>query len=853
MQKYYVEYDLQDGYVNHWIYAGPQAVPIQDEDEFRGNDKLTIAQRYYTEESGIEQEPIELERFSVAEDELRWRTYRCLEDHLVDLSAFYHTPHYLRAWAFANILATKDQQVPLVLTTNGPADVWINGEHVHRQEHFYHQDPLSVPFDAQFKDGPNEILIRFEEVAARECPYVMALEIKGLEHPERPVRLPLSNMSIGRRLVLENIVDSTTLDRDVYVADDTIELVWPEDMKISSKIGARLQRPDGRIYAEAHPVAIGGRSQKLVRAYEAPESEMRIILMSPPEEYYEANLRVSREVSLYTFRNKFSEQPYGTYEERRAEALKDAAYRVEGGLYSEIAKMEVGRWTRLDKDVLTEAIEGINERRDCSDFYLVGILGILYRYANDENFPDDLKAPMEECALNFRYWDDEPGSDAMCFRTENHSILFHTCEILAGQMFPDRTFSNVGQPGSWHLEKGRQLAIEWLKQRGNYGFTEWDSNCYFEEDVLALAHLVDLVEDTDLQEMAAVVLDKMFFTMAVNSFKGVFGSSHGRTYSRFVKGGRREATSGLERLAWGMGCFNESNRGFVALACAKNYEIHDLLYAVGVDKPDEVWHRERHGDPADGDPTTDPNWGVNKVTYKTPDYMLCSAQDYHAGAKGYQQHIWQATMGPDALVFVTHPPCMSEDGTHRPNYWHGNYILPRVAQWKDTLIAVHDIPEGDWLGFTHAYFPEYAFDEHTIRDGWAFAKKDGGYLALRADKGLERIIRGQNAFRELRSYGLQNVWICQMGREELDGTFEEFQTRVLESELNMIDDLTVEYTNLRGTEIRFGWEGPLTVDGEEQALNGFKHYDGLYCEADFPAKTMDLRFLDWVLRLNFEV
>ena len=43
-----------------------------------------------------------------------------------------------------------DQQLNLVLTTNGPADVWINGQHCHRQEHFHHQIPLSVPFQARF-------------------------------------------------------------------------------------------------------------------------------------------------------------------------------------------------------------------------------------------------------------------------------------------------------------------------------------------------------------------------------------------------------------------------------------------------------------------------------------------------------------------------------------------------------------------------------------------------------------------------------------------------------------------------------------------------------------------------------
>ena len=103
------------------------------------------------------------------------------------------------------------------------------------------------------------------------------------------------------------------------------------------------------------------------------------------------------------------------------------------------------------------------------------------------------------------------------------------------------------------------------------------------------------------------------------------------------------------------------------------------------------------------------------------------------------------------MVFVTHPPCVSEEGSHRPNFWHGNVTLPRVAQWKDALIAIHNLPDDDWMGFTHAYFPLYAFDEHALRDGWAFARKGAGYLALTAAQGLALTTQGDNAYRELRS------------------------------------------------------------------------------------------------------
>jgi hypothetical protein len=494
-----------------------------------------------------------------------------------------------------------------------------------------------------------------------------------------------------------------------------------------------------------------------------------------------------------------------------------------------------------------EAIAGINQRGDCSDFYLVGLLGLFHRYGKSILFPKQLRDPLKECILNFKYWHDEPGADAMCYTTENHSILFHACEILAGQLYPDELFSNTGQTGRWHREKGERLALAWLRQRGTTGFTEWDSNCYFEEDLLALSHLADLAETVEVRELSAVAMDKIFFTMALNSFKGTFGSTHGRTYSRLIKGGHQEATSGISRLMWGMGVWNNSIRGTVGLA-SSNYELPGPIGAVALDLTNELWDKEQHG--------PDPSSSVNKVTYRTADFMLCSAQDYRPGQKGYQQHIWQATLSPGAVVFVTHPPCSSEEGAHRPNFWHGNYLLPRVAQWKDALVAVHSLSDDDWMGFTHAYWPVYEFDEQTIVEGkdgvqWAFARVGGGYLALAATQGLALVESGPSAYRELRSYGQHNVWLCMMGREETDGSFAAFQEAVLGLDVDL-RELGVRCTTLRGETLSFGWEGPFVVDGEEQPLSGFKHYDNPYCVAEMGAPQMDVQFGEYIVRLHFE-
>ncbi|MGC9522333.1 MAG: hypothetical protein ACP5HG_10705, partial [Anaerolineae bacterium] len=567
----FLEYELQDGFVHNWLVAGPVETPIEVEPGSATDEhtqKLQIARERYSRDIGIAGQPVELGSATVGDEEVTWSYVRCLEDHFVDLSTFHHTWHYLRAWAYTQVSLFDPAEVTFVLTTNGPADVWINGEHVHRQEHFHHQDPHTVSFAASLQADDNEIMVRFEEVAARECPYVMALRMEGVDPEDIEVRVPSATERTVRHMMLERVLEQVVVEDVANYRGKVLNLHWSDELETNFNYHYSIQGPGDRINVSGQTEAKPGEVADIGHGYRIWQGPYRVVLRAVPEEYYEYDLRYQWEIPFYILDNAYSEAPYGTYAERHREALEYAVTQ-EGDLYAEIAKFKLGQWEDVDVSFVLEQIASINERGDCSDFYLVGLLGALHRYGEDPSFPETLRAPLKACALGFKYWHDEPGADAMCYTTENHSILFHTCEILAGQLYPDEIFSNAGQTGRWHREKGERLATAWLKKRGATGFGEWDSNCYFEEDVLALSHLAGLAENPEVLELAAVVLDKMLFTMAVNSYKGVFGSTHGRTYAQLIKTGKLEATSGIGRLLWGMGVYNQHLRGLVALACSE--------------------------------------------------------------------------------------------------------------------------------------------------------------------------------------------------------------------------------------------------------------------------------------------
>jgi hypothetical protein len=842
----YVPYDLQDGYVHHWLVAGPQSIVLENPEASTAEaSKAEIAQHYYDEESGISRMPVEpgpLEEstFTVNGYEGLWVYTACGEDHFVDLSAFYASYQYLRAWAYTQVVSAQAQSVILTLTAHGPADLWLNGQHIYRGETLgLHHDEI----EASLAEGSNELLVRFEQVGSHACLHQMALRIAG-SIDAMTVRIPTAIQDRVHRNRLESIFNSAYLDRDVVTRDEPFTIYWPEDLGAQDDLTIRLQTPPGRIYAEAKAVAAPGQTSTLRRAYDVPQGPLLLRLLPPMDLFYEKNLRVTREIPLWGMGlESYSEVPYGTLPERRAQALLHAMKGED--LFAEIARIALGQWDVATPSAILKAVDSINRREVDSALYLVGLLGLVYRWGNHPNFSADLKESLEACVLDFHGWKDVPEEDTGA-ADESTSILLHAAEILAGQLYAGRAFSHSGQTGQWHRKRGERLATTWLRRRGAEGFAAWDAGRAFDAMLVALSHLIDLAETEPIWQMVTVVMDKLLISIAFNAYHGVLGATQGVADVTSIKGGLLAPTAGITRLLWGEGIFNHHCAGVVSMACMEDYELPPLTPEIATAQRDEFWNRESH--------LTGPGKTINKVTYRTPDYLLGSVQDYRPGEHGEREHIWQATMGPEAVVYTTHPASLGQSEGHAPGFWLGNAILPRAAQWKDVLFVVYNLPDDDWMGYTHAYFPAYAFDAHVIRDtpqglSWAFAQKGDGYLALTASQRLEWITRGPGAYRELRAVGRHTVWCCQMGRAALDGDFEAFQERVLSQPMTF-KHLAVEFETLRGETLTFGWEGALLRDGEEEPLSAFKHYENPYCVTELHAPEMVVQSDQYLLRLK---
>lgn len=179
---------------------------------------------------------------------------------------------------------------------------------------------------------------------------------------------------------------------------------------------------------------------------------------------------------------------------------------------------------------------------------------------------------------------------------------------------------------------------------------------------------------------------------------------------------------------------------------------------------------------------------AHRYTYRDPEVMLSSVQNFHVGQVGRQAHIWQAVIDPYVSVWTTFPAA-EEDSGDGPNWWTGNVHQPKVFQVEDALICAYAPPwlpnytEAMYSHRNHAWFPFTLFDEtreergHSANcDGvWFLGRRGDAYVGLFSAQEETYIqTTGRWAHREILCENLRNVWICQVGNAARFGSFDDF-------------------------------------------------------------------------------
>lgn len=680
----------------------------------------------------------------------------------------------------------------------------------------------------------------------------------------------------------------------------------------------------------------------------------------------------------------------GVFRERQLDYLRFATARlVPGSVTNAIAHMERARidptYAVAPGSIPADAWDGIFAKldtlQDTRDFDAIELVTLLYDYADDPFLAPGLIDKVEAALTTFKFWYTEPSPDGVIdesyYWSENHQVLYHAIEYLVAQRYPDRAIGRDGRTGAEHLVHARDLLMRWFNFRARYGFTEWHSNVYYEETFDGLFALAEFAEDPAIQQRAAAMVDVLLFDIALHTFRGNFGVTHGRSYKKDEMTGRDDDTWDAVKLL-----FDRSEGAYVSvddtaavfLARAARYRLPEAIWRAG--RSDATFaDRERMSlplpengpyDPQSVAPGgysfTDPDdlpiwWGmaaltewqvvpltvatinqydlwdtqlfarfrplrpltedivtaqqlsallgplinfglleeVNTYTYRTPDYLLSSAQDYRPGAMNGQIHSWQATFGADAILFTQHPAVPIVQSTRwrddpDPGYWTGDASIPRSAQYENVAIHIYapqyngtmNPPPLDGFNYepyTHAYVPQDHFDEVVQEGPWTFTRKGDGYAALYSYRPTEWITvdpavvatNGMSKPFDLRATGgPDNVWIIECGRGADWGSFEAFRAAIGAAIVSVspnppvdgkLGGFHVAYVSPSQGPLGFGWTTDFARVGELIPLRDFPRRDNPWSRTEYgtpqtsivvDGNRMDLDFERGTRRISAE-
>ena len=708
-----------EGYIRHWAIVGPSKTP------YTGPPDSDDGMRRRAADPAIVVPPADVAIGRPGPFGEKWRFYWPGWNAFVEQSAFYYQLEVLDLYAATHVHVPSQRTAPCRLWALGTADVWVNGEHLVRESVPKYMFPSATAVELPLREGANQLCVRLQALGVRDTRVLFGLQLlEGAE--EARVTIPGEPRVTSQLAIAEQWLRSAKADgRDCVVAESPPpysaavrvageSLVWPSDQE-------RLGFDPANGFGLAVRVEVG--QHTLERQLEVPANRPAL------------------------------SRGMGSLREHRREYVRRVAGRHSGGRDDAqgIIARHLGACPDPESDqrALGDALRFVRDRNDCADFALAALLRL---YAL-EALSDTQKEQVRRTAIGFRYWSDEDGTDGMCFTSENHSLLFHGCQLVAGRLFPDEQFPASGRSGREQAEVGARRCREWLTTvESQNGFREFLSSTYMPITVAALMNLVDFAGDEELGRRAAAQVDKILRDLARHSFDGVTVAPQGRVYRGILY---PETSSAHALLSYATTEAVIGHTGWAMfVASSPSYQPPEDLAQL-MCEPESRRYDMGH---------------VQICLEKTSGYMLSSIRIPRADGKaahgrvapgrpGYQEHIWHATLGRDCHVFVNHPGAGFDLTMSRPGYWYGNGILPRLSQDAAMLRAVYNIPEEHPVHFTHAHWPSDVFGCEEVTDHWAFGAHGDAYIALWCSEPLHRhdeVLTG----RELRAWGRDVAWLC---------------------------------------------------------------------------------------------
>lgn len=749
-----LHFPLFHGYVDRWLVSGVTETPvITKPTALHGaeNEKLNTAPKDKPGEEQFKAErrakatawPAQLDTrpgglVGGADNVTPFTVYWPFDDIGVTYAWDCETPACLSAWAYTELDAAEAGSVPFDLITCGGAALWLNGEKLTEVTPYHHNEPVPTPLTLPLQKGRNKLLVFFDNYAERDATIILRLRWKGEGAAPEQV-IPVGEADAARLAEAEHLMRSLAFHRNHFTAGPVLLDYDGADIAESyhlAFVGGTEENVKGGVLFRREADTLPHASQ--ISLGDCKTFPLAFLLLQVTTEV--EGIRLTRPISVEIHTESVLPRALPTVAERKRQALELLARWGEQNTNRALAILATGGDTAEAEKLLAVQSDYIRRRFDCSDFYLVYYPYILRTFGKRGSgiLSEKTENELTDCLLGFRYWIDEPGNDAMWFWSENHALMFHTCQLLAGELFPDEVFTNSGLTGRQMQAKAKNMLYDWFVTFRKEGFTEWNSSPYLPIDTLGFGSLYAFAQDPAMRELGREGMDFAYYLLAVHSQQGIFASSSGRTYIKEQFGNWSNCPSGLSWIGYGYGVPGHAGKGITSY-CLSDYEPpKEFAQWFSIPRGKEMICQ-----------TTQGNDGyVDLYTYKTADYMMTSANDFHPGEPGHQENPFQLTFNAVAQLWVTHPGERVLFGAARPSYWAGNGTLPKVNQYKAFAGLIYDIAPEHPVDFTHLYLPSMEFDRCEVEGKWAFVQLGSAYAAVYCSNGMRMQDFGSNKDRE---------------------------------------------------------------------------------------------------------
>ena len=723
----------------------------------------------------------------------------------VEFSGFYFVPTYLRSYHYTVLSSSEACTSTFNLSTCGGVTIWLNGMLVVDFTPFDRNNVQTTVFELDLQEGDNDLVVCLDDLAERDTDYYFQLEY--LDSASLLMKLPVdTHIDDSKIKQFEKMLTHIYFKKEAYVSEKVVLEIEntseePVELMVTTFPGEFIEKiePTGTPKRYHYQLSPGGKQLELFHSDDITAGYGYFMVLIDYE-----GIRIQRKVGNQMVRKDLLMLNEQDISKRKQQALNLIATEGVDNVYKAAALFHLGKDFELAERIILSEIEGVRKKKDCSDFHFVIILYIYSTYAHV--ISAHLKEVIEDVMKGYRYWIDEPGDDVMWFFSENHALLFHICQYLAGTYLPDEVFSTSSLTGRMMKEKAEGLLDEWFEHFFAEFITEWNSSAYIPIDVLGLGSLYNLTEKgSNLHEKAKKSLDMISYCLAVKQHKGLMMTTFGRTYEKELKGHYTSGTTSLLYLLFNVGNLNHAANAYIALALGDYEAPQEYETYLQLGKEDMLIHENTQGY----------EQHVNLYLYRNEAVVLSTAVGFKPYQKGYQEHIVHAAIDGLAQVFINHPGESHHYGNGRPNFWSGNGFLPMAMQHENVSLLLFDIPEGCRIDYTHAYVPLAEFDEHYYEGQTVVLAKDGGLIGLKAKNGLTLQQEGPCSNREFISSGRLNGWGLVVAKEVDYENLKDFFDYVDGFEIEVDGELRLEVKSATGMTYEIDAENNCMVNGEK--------------------------------------